>query len=132
MQSTYRSNAPISQHFPRQVYAGIVGLGIWLAISIWGFCGRGFVALILGFIGLAIALVVAAVMLAAFFARRRGQPREEPQAGSFAEWLGQEFESHTGRMSASAAAIQLLLPLAAVAFGMSLFAVVHHLDVIGA
>lgn len=46
--------------------------------------------------------------------------------------LGQGFETHTGRLSGAAAAIQVILPLAAVSFGMTIFAVIHHLDVFGA
>jgi hypothetical protein len=125
-----RRNTLISREFPREIYWIITGLGIWLAISIWGFCGSGFTALVMAIISLLIAGAVGLASLVALATRR---PRHgEPPDGSFQRWLGDGFEAHTGRLSGAAAAIQLILPLAAVSFGMTLFAVVRHLDVFGA
>lgn len=77
------------------------------------------------------ALAVGLASLVALTTRRRARGGEAPE-GSFARRLGQGFEVHTGRLSGAAAAIQVILPLAAVSFGMTIFAVIHHLDVFGA
>lgn len=127
-----RRNTLIAREFPREIYWIIIGLGIWLAISIWGFCGSGFTALVMAIISLLIAVAVGLASVVALATRRRRAPDSEPPDGSFQRWLGDSFEAHTGRLSGAAAAIQVILPLAAVSFGMTLFAVVRHLDVFGA
>jgi len=101
-----------------------------LGISIWGFCGSGFTALVMAIVSLLIAVALGLASLVALTTRRRAGNGEPPD-GSFQRWLGDGFEAHTGRLSGAAAAIQVILPLAAVSFGMTLFAVVHHLDVFG-
>ena len=122
------SNQRVSEGWPRELYWTIIGLGLWLAVSIWSFCGAGYTALVMAVIGLLIAIVVGLVAVAVLFFQRRGRPREEPRPGSLADWLGSEFEAHTGRLKGVAAAAQVILPLAAVAFGMTLFAIIRHLD----
>lgn len=133
MRSFRSPDVPVSQRLAPRLYWIIVGLGVWLAISIWGFCGSGYTALVMAIISLLIAIAVGAVLLVRTAVRARRAPLDEARREDPLEvWFGREFESHTGRTSGAAAAIQIILPLAAVAFGMTLFAVVHHLDVIGA
>lgn len=127
-----RPNTPVVREFPRELYWIIVGLGIWLAVSIWGFCGSGYTAMVMAIVSLLIAVAVGLVSLVGLVMRRRRARDRSAPSGSFEQWLDEGFESHTGRMSGAAAAIQVILPLAAVAFGMTLFAVIHHLDVFGA
>jgi len=122
------SNLPVSEGWPRELYWIIVGLGLWLAISIWGFCGAGYTAMVMAVIALLIAIAVGIVAIAVLAAQRRGRPHEDPRPGSLADWLGSEFEAHTGRLKGAAAAAQVILPLAAVAFGMTLFAIIRHID----
>jgi len=128
MRYVRRSNVPVSEGWPREFYWLIVGLGLWLAVSIWGFCGAGYTALVFAVIGLLIAVAVGLAAVAVLVARRRGRPREDPRPGSLAAWLDSEFVAHTGGLKGAAAAAQVILPLAAVAFGMTLFAIVRHLD----
>ena len=133
MRSDRRSNLPVATGFAPELYWIIVGLGVWLAISIWGFCGSGYTALVMAIISLLVAIAVGVALLVVSLVRRRREPRaSRPPEGAFQQWLGGEFDAHTGQLKGIAAAIQVILPLAAVAFGMTLFAVVRHLDVIGA
>jgi hypothetical protein len=44
------------------------------------------------------------------------------------EWLAHDFDASTGRTKATVAAIEILLPIAAVAFGMKIFALVRYFD----
>jgi hypothetical protein len=123
-----RRPIPVSREFQRELYWIVVALGVWLAISIWGFCGSGFTALVMAIISLLIAVAVGLASLVGLIIRRRKGGVSEAREGSFA----QGFEAHTGRLRGAAAAMQVILSLAAEAFGMTIFAVVHHLDVIGA
>jgi hypothetical protein len=130
MQSEHRSNAPVSEVLPRPLYWIIVGLAVWLIVSVWGFASKGYTGLVLSVVSLFIGIAVGLPLILAGIARRhRATGTGKVNAETLAEWLGREFDDHTGRLKGIAAAIQILLPLAAVAFGMTLFALVHHFDV---
>ena len=121
------SNLPVSVNLPRGIYAVIVGLAVWLVASVWGFAGSGTTGLALGVVSVFIAIAVGLPLLLALIERRHRRHRSGDEPAPLTDWLGREFDTHTGRLSGSTAAIQILLPIAAVAFGMTLFAVVRHL-----
>ncbi len=116
-------------HLHRTIYVVMVLLAVWLVLSVWGFFGGH------GYTGLALMVVSLFVMVAVGLpyklwrigAKARGRrPPERP--GSLADWLGGDFDTWPGRIRAKDAAIEVLLPIAAVAIGMSVFAMVLLLD----
>jgi Na+/proline symporter len=123
------SNLPASQGLPRQMYWIIVGLTGWLVLSAWGFIGTGYSALALTVVTLFLAVAVGLPLLLALIARRHRRRADHAEADSLNDWLGREFDAHTGPMKGTVAAIQIILPLAAVAFGMTIFALIRHFDV---
>ena len=123
-----RSNLPASRHLPRQLYLILVGLAVWLIISFWGFLGTGYSALALTVASLFIIVAVGLPLLLARIARRRRR-KDPAEPDTLHDWLDRDFESNTGRLSTAAAAAQVILPIAAVAFGMTIFAVVHLIAV---
>jgi hypothetical protein len=130
MRSGRHSNLPVSMGLPRQLYWFIIGLVAWLVISVWGFVSAGHSALALTVVSLFIAIAVGLPLILALIAWRHRPPHtDHAETDSFREWLGREFDAHTGRLKGTAAAIQVILPIAAVAFGMTIFALVHHFDV---
>lgn len=123
-----RSHPPVSQAPPRQFRRIVVALAVLLVVSVWGFFGAGHTGLALAIVSLFIAMVVTLSLVLMHIARR-----DEPNAGTgnsetLRDWLDREFDDYTGRIKASSAAIEILLPLVAVAFGMTLFALVHYFD----
>ena len=46
--------------------------------------------------------------------------------GAAAAWLSGEFETWQGRLKGTDAAVEILLPIAAVAFGMTIFGILLH------
>lgn len=125
-----RSNSPISLGLPRQIYWIIIGLVIWLVISVWGFAGTGYSSLVLTVVSLFLVVAVGLPLLLGLIATRHPRRCEaEPEKGSLREWLNHEFDAESGPMSARVAAVQVLLPIAAVSFGMTIFALVHHFDI---
>jgi hypothetical protein len=69
--------------------------------------------------------VVVAVGLQALLWRVAGRHRDPRGARkSFHDWADGEFATWQGQLKARNAAIEVLLPLAAVAFGMAAFAIV--------
>jgi hypothetical protein len=103
------------------VYALIMGLAGWLVLSVWTFPGVGstdyLLAIVSGFIFIAVALP--------FILSRLRRPGSE--VPSFRAWGSADFETWTGRLRGSHAATEILLPIAAVAFGMTAFGIVLHL-----
>jgi hypothetical protein len=124
-----RPNRPVSRGLPRQLYAIIVALAVWLIFSVWGFFGSGYTPLALAVVSLFIVIAVGLPLLLGLIARRHRADNANPtESDSLSEWLDRDFEAHTGRMRGAVAAAQILLPIAAVAFGMTIFALVRHFD----
>lgn len=109
-----------SRLHPR-VYALMMGLAGWLVLSVWMFSGVGstdyLLAIVSGFIFIAVALP--------FILSRLRRPGSE--GPSFRAWGSGDFDTWTGRLRGSQAATEILLPIAAVAFGMTAFGIVLHL-----
>ena len=103
------------------VYLLIVALACWLVMSVWIFSGVSstdyLLVIVSGFIFIAVGLPFILSRL------RRGGQQEE----SFRSWSARDFETWTGRLRGSQAATEILLPIAAVAFGLTAIGIVLHL-----
>jgi hypothetical protein len=63
--------------------------------------------------------------------RRNTDPNEQHRfIAPFHDWASQSFETWTGGVSGREASMQILLPIAAVAFGMTIFGLVFLFAVI--
>ena len=126
------SNRPTSGRFHPYVYRILAGLAVWFVISAWCFAGGGHTDLALTAVTGLFALMVGIPSLLAL-ARRSHPP--DPSAdradrtGSFDQWAERDVDLQTGPVKGKYAAIETALPIAAVAFGMTAFAVVLHFSV---
>ncbi|HTT81380.1 MAG TPA: hypothetical protein VMF86_17045 [Stellaceae bacterium] len=124
------SQRPVATGLHPVIYRIIIGLCVWLVCSVWGFAGHGYIGLTLTVISLFVAAVVLIAVILSRILRRDPRRRSEMASGSrITQWLSGDFDARTGRLSGAQAAIEVLLPVAAVAFGMSFFALVLHLTV---
>jgi hypothetical protein len=107
------------------LYLALVALGLWFVISAWAFGGDGYTDYLLV---VASGLIVVAIAIPATLWRIwRNHPHDERPSGSFREWVAtHELHTWQDRVKAKNAAIEILLPIAAVAFGMSIFAVIVY------
>jgi hypothetical protein len=125
-----RPGLPVSQGLPRQVYWLIVALAVWLVASVWGFTGGGYDDYVLVIVSLFIGIAVGLPLILALIANRHRRPfggnRDEASLG---DWAHTQFDANTGLTRGSTAIIEVLLPLCAVAFGMTIFAIVHFLEI---
>jgi hypothetical protein len=118
-------NRYISDGLHPDVYLAMAALAGWYALSAWaGFGGGSYADYLLvvmtGFLVISVALpaIVGHVW-------RRHDLRAHATIDSFADWIAGEFDLGQGnRVAAKNALIEILLPLAAVAFGMTAFAIV--------
>jgi hypothetical protein len=125
-------NKPVFDQLHPRIYAAATGLVAWFVISAWALFDRGGgdVSLSLAFVSL---LLLVAVLLpwTLFLVWRRHPLLQErhPQTTSFRDWRAGNFQVWGARLHGSHAAIDVLLPLAAVAFGLTgigiVFAIVN-------
>jgi hypothetical protein len=120
---------PVSTSLHPLIYCVIVGLCIWLVLSVWGFAGPGYTGLALTAVSLLIAVVVILSLVMWHISRWRQLAPNRDQPARLRDWLSRDFAAWSGNMRGSQAAVEVLLPIAAVAFGMSIFALVLHLSV---
>jgi hypothetical protein len=116
-----------SRLHPR-VYILVIALAAWLVLSVWVFfTGVGvtdyLLVIVSGFIFIAVALplILSRVGRSSDPAGAAAAKRERDQ--SFHDWAAQDFDTAQGRLTGAQATAQILLPIAAVAFGMTVFGI---------
>jgi len=130
MSKTYnRPNVPTSDQLHPWIYRTIVGLALLLILSAWGFFGPGYSGLALAVVSAFIFIAVAIPLSPWWISRHHTTDPDQPE--SFAAWQERDFEICEGRLKGADAALQVLLPIAAVSLGMAVFALVLHFDVGG-
>jgi hypothetical protein len=127
---------PASDRLHPLIYRVIVGLALWLLVSVWYFFDTsGYIELALGVITALVFMAIAIPLaLSRTSARNTGRPPDAPvdHSENFAAWRRGNFDTWTGRCRASTAAIEVLLPIAAVAFGMTAFGIIFTIARSGA
>jgi hypothetical protein len=115
----------IARRLHPRVYALMIGLALWLVLSVWLFAGSGIadylLVIVSGFIVIAVALPL---ILSRVTRIDDAADDDEPQ--SFRDWSAADFDTWQGRLSGAQAATQILLPIAAVAIGMTVFGIALH------
>jgi hypothetical protein len=108
----------------------MAALALWLVVSVWGFAGDGYADWLLFVVTTFIFIVV--TLLFVLSRVRRPHDSETVHEDPFFHWASGDFITWQDRLKGRNAAIEVLLPLAAVAFGMSAFAVAYHIALGGA
>jgi hypothetical protein len=116
-----------TDRLPSGVYAALVGFVAWMALAAWGFAGPGYADLLLtvvtGFLLMAIAIPF--ILSRVWHANRDPAAPPERTVG-FTEWAAGRFETWQDRVTGRDAAIEIALPIAAAALGMTAFAIVFR------
>ena len=124
-----RREAATSEQLHPWIYRMIVGLVLVLILSVWGFVGPGYSGLALAVVSIFIFIAVAIPII--LWRIWRNHSADPDEAESFAAWQERDFEICDGRLKGADAALQVLLPIAAVSIGMAVFALVLYFDVGG-
>lgn len=124
---------PDKEYHPRQritdrlhpgVYLALAGAGLWYALSAWTFGGGAYtdylLAVVTGLIVITILIPVGMWRIWRNHARRTGS--DEP----FRFWAASDLRIWQDRMKARNAAIEILLPVAAVAIGLLILATINY------
>jgi hypothetical protein len=109
-----------------RVYAILIGLALWFVLSAWIFAGSGVIDYLLFIISgfITIAVVLPGILSAVGRGERAGDNAYPP---SFRRWARSGFEIWQGRLTGIEATVQILLPIAAVAFGMTAIGIALHI-----
>jgi hypothetical protein len=111
------------------VPAAIVGLTLLYVLAAWAIADDSYSSYIITIVS-GFALIAAAIPLALWRTWRRNRNRQTPgDGGSFADWASGEFETWQYPLKGTHAAIEILIPIAAVALGMTAFTVILHFTV---
>jgi hypothetical protein len=114
------------------VYLALVGLTLWLVLAIWGFGYDGqtdyLLAIVTGFLVIAVAIPST---LALMVHRQSNSDEQSSAKTSLREWMAGDFDTWQDRVRGRNAAVEVLLPMAAIAIGMTAFAIVLHFTELG-
>ena len=123
-----RHNRPVSTHLHPVVYWAIVGLVVWFAASAWTFFSAAeymglLLAVVTGFFFMAIA-----IPFAIWLVWRKNQDPDAMRGESISlrDWASGEFETWQGRRKATDAAVEIVMPIAAVAVGLMALGIVFY------
>jgi hypothetical protein len=127
------SNRLVSDGLHPLVYKAMVGLALWLVLSVWGFfTDRGYIVLSLSVVTWLVGVAVVLSSTLARIGRNNrgwGGRRRLSAPSPFHDWARGDFELSDERIKGSVVAIEIFVPLAAVAIGMTLFAIVRDVVV---
>ena len=118
-------NRPVFDQLHPRVYAGAVGLVAWFALSAWILFDRqADIGLPLMMVSVLLFMAVLIPLALALVWRRHRISDSHPEATSFRDWRAGDFAVWGSRVRGTDAAIDMLLPLAAVAFGLTAIGIV--------
>ena len=123
-------NRPVLEHIHPWIYAIAVGLVAWFALSAWALFDHGFgrpneVSLSLTMVSVLFLVAVALPWTLSLVWKKYRMPDERHSSGApIRDWSLGDFPVWGGKIKGSHAAIDVLLPLAAVAFGLTAIGIV--------
>ena len=118
---------PSADRLPNAVYAIVALLVLWLVLASWGFAGPDYSELSLTVITGFFLMVLGIPFVLWRIWRANRDPDEDPdERMPLADWAAGEFETWQDRVKGTNAAVEIILPIAAAAAGMTALAIVFH------
>jgi hypothetical protein len=103
------------------VYGAIAALVLWFIVSAWAFASDGYTDWLLTVVSGFLLIFVALPFILSLVSR---DDAGDDAPRSFRGWASGEFDTWQYRVRGRNAALEVLLPVAAIAFGMTAFGVV--------
>jgi len=123
--------APVTSRAHPGIYGILIGLTIWFIVSAWFFTGAGITNYLLfivsGFLCVAIVLPLILFRVARARPSLQGRSPQGLEQPPLRDWLRWRYDTWTGRLSGSSAVVQILLPIAAAAIGMTAIGITYRL-----
>jgi hypothetical protein len=119
---------PVTNRAHPRIYTIVAGSCAWFVLMVWNFATGGLVDYLLvivsGFIFVATALML--ILFSVSGNKNNGTTPGNAGDPPLREWAGWDYETRTGRIRGSQAAVQILLPIIAAAVGMTLIGIIFH------
>jgi hypothetical protein len=126
-------NPPTTDQLHPFVYRALVFLAVWFVVAAWIlFSWGGYIELDLGIVTVLVFMLIA-IPSALQLIRRTSRPSGAAQGGdrSFRDWISGDFDTSQGRRRSTSASLEILLPMAAAAVGLTAIGVVFDLTATG-
>ena len=120
-------NRPVFDHLHPKIYGAAVGLVAWFALMAWVLFDRSNdTSESLMFVTVLFVMAIAVPAILALAWRKYGMPyeRHHPQSATLHDWKEGDFQVWGARLHGADAAIDVLLPLMAVSFGLTAIGIV--------
>jgi hypothetical protein len=120
------ANNTSTDRLPPLIYVTLVGLVAWMVLAAWGFSGPGYADVALTVVTGLLIVVIAIPFVLWRVARANRDGAEDEPSPDFDDWASGQFETWQDRVKGSNAALEIILPVAAAAIGMTALAIVFH------
>jgi hypothetical protein len=117
---------PVTGSVPGWLYGMAIGFVTWFALAVWLFAGAGTTDYLL-FIVSGFIFVVMFLQFILSRVRRDEPPAKADESSHFSDRRKWDLETFQSRISFNQAAVQILLPLAAAALGMTAIGIVMQI-----
>lgn len=123
-------NRPIFDYFHPKIYATAIGLVAWFALAAWILFDHQFgkpddMSLPLAMVSVLLLIAVLLPLALSLVWKRHRMPYDHhPQNTTFRDWRLGDFVVWDSRLKSTHAAIDMLLPLAAAALGLTAIGIV--------
>jgi hypothetical protein len=125
-----KPDRPMTDRMHPSVYIAMIGLLSLYALSVWVLFGGDYYDDLIFTVVTGLFLIAVAIPAALWLSWRRISGNEAMDEGKLRDWATGEFEMLTGTFKGTEAAVEALLPIAAVAFGLLalgiIFDVISH------
>jgi hypothetical protein len=126
-----RQRVPVTSRAHPGIYAILIGLTIWFILAAWSFAGSGVTNYLLFIVSAFLCVAIALPLILFRVARTRpslqGRSPQGLEQPPLRDWMRLRYETWTGRLSGANAVTQILLPIAAAAFGMTAIGIAYRL-----
>jgi hypothetical protein len=128
-----QQRTPVTSRAHPGIYAIVIGLTVWFICAAWIFSGYGLtnylLVVVTGFLCVAIGLPLILFRVASARPSLQGRSPLGYEQPRLRDWMRWRYDTVTGRLSGLNAAAQILLPIAAAAFGMTAIGIAYRLAV---
>jgi hypothetical protein len=117
---------PVTSVLHARVWALLIGFALWFVLAVWSFAGGGLSNYLLFVVSGFIFIVVALQFILSRVGQRQGALNQDDGQPSLRRWAAGDFDTWQGRLGGAQAALQILLPIAVAAVGMTAFGIIFH------
>jgi hypothetical protein len=110
-----------------RIYALAIVFALWFALAVWSFAGAGVTDYLLFIVSGFVVVVVALQLILSRVGRSGGAMTRDDQPPPLRAWAALDFDTWAGRLSGTQAAMQILLPIAAAAVGMTAIGIIYYI-----